>query len=109
MRSPPAEIPRSEPQSGGFGRLARRIATWTTNLLATAIVLAAGLAMGWQVLAWWRERPEAEAAAALPPEAALPAIAESREFWTRGGPLRIERVRGDAAAAQAAMREFCRQ
>src|SRR5262245_15515966 len=100
---------RSEPQAGGFGRLARRITAWTTNLLATAIVLAAGLAMGWQVLAWWHERPAAETAAALPPEAALPAIAESREFWTRGGPLRIERIRGVAAAAQAAMREFCRE
>ena len=98
-----------EPQLGGFALLARRMAAWTTNLLATAIVLAAGLAMGWQVLAWWHERPQPEAAAALPPEAALPAIAESREFWTRGGPLRIERVKGDAAAAQAAMREFCRQ
>src|SRR5262245_25635041 len=99
---------RSEPQAGGFGRLARRIATWTTNLLATAIVLAAGLAMGWQVLAWWHERPQPEVAAPLP-ELSLPAIAESREFWTRGGPLRIERVHGDAVAAQAAMREFCRQ
>ena len=38
----------------------------------------------------------------------MPALAAGQQFWTSGGPLRIERVRGDAAAAQAAMRAFCR-
>ena len=97
-----------EPQPAGYARLARRISVWTTNLLATAIVLAAGLAMGWQVLAWWHERPAAASAAAAP-QKALPQFAEKLEFLTSQGPLRIERLRGDRAAAQAAMQAFCRE
>src|SRR5215208_6329247 len=92
----------------GFGDLACRITAWTTNLLATAIVLAGGLAMGWQVLAWWHERTQPNAAGAMPAEAALPPIAEGREFWTRGGPLRIEIVSGNREAAMKAMSAYCR-
>ncbi|MCI0358339.1 MAG: hypothetical protein L0211_07645 [Planctomycetaceae bacterium] len=96
----------SGPAPGGFGRLARRIAGWTANLLATALVLVAGLAVGRQVLIWWYESPPARLAAAsdqpLPPE-----TSEELRLWTTRGPMSIERVIGDKDAAIAAMRQRC--
>jgi hypothetical protein len=90
--------------TGGFGRLARRIAGWTANLLATALVLVAGLGVGRQVLVWWYESPPATAVnrEQLPPETP----AELR-MWTSRGPLALERVVGDQAAAVAAMKKQC--
>ncbi len=109
--SPVAEPAKRQARqtSASYGALARRIGGWTTNLLATAIILVGGLAMGWQVLAWWRDEGgapvEKELAAQLD---GLPQLAEGREFWTKNGPLKVERVRGNAAEAARAMREFCR-
>lgn len=92
-----------------FGSLARRISGWTTNLLATALVLVGGLAIGWQVLAWWKEAGN-EDSLALEREklAELVPQAEGREFWTKRGPVKVERVRGSAAEATWAMRAFCK-
>jgi hypothetical protein len=65
MHSPHVEN-RAEPsgaarkgQAAGFGRLARRLTTWTSNLVASAIVLVCALALGRHVLNWNRpvERP----------------------------------------------------
>jgi hypothetical protein len=104
----PAKHPARQ-TSASYGALARRVGGWTTNLLATAIILVGGLAMGWQVLAWWRDEAGAsdqkELAAQLDN---LPLMAEGREFRTKNGPLKVERVHGDAAQAARAMREFCR-
>src|SRR5262245_7370902 len=92
-----------------FGSLDRRIRGWTSRLLAIAIVLALGLALGWQVSAWWNEkppqRPDVQAASA----AALPQLGTGREFITTSGLLKVERQIGDLSDAIGAMKAFCRQ
>jgi hypothetical protein len=100
--------PTRSASEGSFGTLAKNIRGWTTNLLATAIVLVGGLGLGWQVLAWWHEKPPAVAGSAELTSASLPLIGDSREFWTTHGPLKIERVSGGQEEAVAAMRTFCR-
>jgi hypothetical protein len=93
-----------------FGGLARQISAWTTNLLASAIVLAGGLAIGWQVISWWHDD---SANAAANDEAALdqlklPLADQGHEFWTSSGLLKVERVRGNRTDALDGMRAFCR-
>jgi len=99
--------PAQSASGRSFGELARRISVWTTNLLATAIVLVGGLGLGWQVLAWWRGEPAVAGTESLS-RASLPLVGDSREFWTTHGPLKIERVSGGQENAVAAMRAFCR-
>lgn len=41
----------------GFRAIARQISSWTSNLLVTFLILAAGLAFGVQVLIWWKDVP----------------------------------------------------
>jgi hypothetical protein len=93
-----------------FTDLAKRISGWTTNLLATAIVLVGGIALGWQVISWWRDQlePDATSQAEALAAANLPAAGEGREFWTKSGLLKVERVRGGSSEAIAALRSFCR-
>jgi hypothetical protein len=102
--SPTESAPNSA--AGGFGRLARRIAGWTANLLATALVLVAGLAVGRQVLVWWYEAPPEQIAAAnadeLPPE-----TPGELRLWTARGPMTLARIVGDRDAALKRMRERC--
>jgi hypothetical protein len=107
MASPIPSEPASATSApaGGFGSLARRIAGWTANLLATALVLVAGLGVGRQVLLWWYESQPAPAAAAseqLPPE-----TPGELRMWTSRGLMTLERVVGDKDAALAAMRKRC--
>lgn len=108
----PASLPAADstpPASGGFGRLARRIAGWTANLLATALVLVAGLGVGRQVLVWWYESPPAPAAAAATGEQLPPETPAELKMWTSRGPLTLERVVGDQDAAVAAMKKQCQR
>jgi hypothetical protein len=92
--------------AGGFGRLARRIAGWTANLLATAVILVAGLAVGRQVLVWRYEETPPPATAAI--EGQLPPdLPQELRIWTVHGPLSIERVAGGREAAIASMRRSC--
>lgn len=58
--------PTSPSPPDGFGRLARRMRDWTTNLLFTAIVLVVGLSLGRQLIEWWRADPEAMVHAPAP-------------------------------------------
>jgi hypothetical protein len=108
--SPPAAESATPAASGGYGRLARRIGGWTANLLATAIVVVAGLGLGRQVLVWWNETT-------LPSAAATDAAAEKRlspdvlpadlRLWTTRGPIEIARVYGDRDAVLTEMRHKC--
>jgi hypothetical protein len=50
--------PTSNPGTG-YGGLARRIARRTTDLLAIALVLVAGIGLGGQLIGWWRSEPQA--------------------------------------------------
>ena len=104
--STPGDSPSPTPAPGGYALLARRIGGWTANLLATAIVLVASLAIGRQIIAWWREAEPAAAAASEELPDAAPA---ELRWWTAHGPLTRERVRGDEAAVLAAMRRRCRE
>ena len=93
----------------GFAMLAGRIRSWTINLLATAIVLVGGLAIGRQVIGWWHEAaPDSAAADAVLAAASLPDLGPGQEFWTRSGALKIEHVQGGLKDAVAAMQAFCR-
>jgi hypothetical protein len=105
--STPAESGGQGQASGGFARLSRRIGGWTANLLATAIVLVAGLAIGRQIMIWWHEaappQPVEAAAKGDLPEAAPAEI----RWWTARGPLTVEHIQGNQAAVLAAMRRRC--
>ncbi len=95
---------------GSFAGVARRISGWTTNLLATGIVLLGGLTLGWQVVGWWKEEaPSLAGQAAGLDGAGLPMLGKDREFWTRGGLLKVERVAGGLSKVQTAMRAFCQE
>ena len=70
-----------------YSTLARRISGWTTNLLTAAIVIAIGLAIGWQITGWFREPPATPILTDVANASAnLPTIASEHEFLTSGGP-----------------------
>ncbi len=50
-----------------LGELAKRISTWTSRGLVSAMILVAGLAFGRQVLQWWRTDDEPTSAAVSRP------------------------------------------
>jgi hypothetical protein len=103
--SSPADSPSRPPAPGGYALVARRIGSWTANLLATAIVLVASLAIGRQIIAWWREAvPVAAANEGLPAQAP-----KELRWWTARGPLTRELVPGDETTVLAAMRRRCRE
>src|SRR5262245_66416391 len=105
MSNQPPPADSIAPAPGGFGRLARRIAGWTANLLATALVLVAGLGIGRQVLVWWYESPPVPPAVATADEQ-LPSMApDELRLWTSRGPMTLERVGGDKDAAVAGMKK----
>lgn len=84
------EKPASNVAAPGFGSLARRIATWTSNLLASAIVLVCALALGRHVLHWNR-----------PPVAPQPDAATSQPLdWLQGTTALAFHLGEDAAALQ---------
>jgi hypothetical protein len=107
--SSPADSPSRPPAPGGYALVARRIGGWTANLLATAIVLVASVAIGRQVLSWWREAEPATQADAAASEQLPEATPQELRWWTARGPLTIAQVRGDEAAVLAAMRRRCRE
>ena len=49
-----AQPPSNVAQPPTFAALGRRVSSWTSKGLVSALVLAAGLAFGSQVLRWWR-------------------------------------------------------
>lgn len=94
-----------------FARLAKRISSWTTNGVLTAIVLVTGLAFGRQVLRWWAADPETPADSARPTDDNDP-LGDPRQIhvmefgnqpWTVGHQL----VTGDQTQAMAKLRGMC--
>jgi hypothetical protein len=91
------------------GQLARRLSGWAGNLLATAIVLAAGLTFGRQVLLWWR----ADAARPVPPVVAPPLLGDEAslqqfEFGDYPFLLQRESLAGDRRAVLDRLSARCR-
>jgi hypothetical protein len=93
--------------------LARRVSGWTSNLLATGIVLAAAVGVGRQVTHWWRIDPaDASAAggtAAIGPGAVGDQGEQPFELTFGGGySLRRIELKGDLTAAVERLRQECR-
>jgi hypothetical protein len=111
----PSVIPPAPAKRGaakGFGGLARRITSRTTDLLAIAIVLIGGLAIGRQTLIWWRQEP--------PTIGAAPAADFASEWGRDGAPVALEfgdlrgrllrqAIEGDVEDARHAGLEQCLQ
>ena len=115
----PAQDPLTQDSSAGEasndqkpGR-AKRVYGWTCNLLATAIVLWAGLTFGRQVLQWWRNDPapagfQQEAAAVLGEDAlGTPGQPLDLRWGDFTGSLRHVEFTGDRSAARAELRRLC--
>jgi len=99
----------SPSESADFRALAGRIRGLTTSLLAVAIVLALGLALGWQLAAWWREKPPAAAGETQITAASMPTLGVDQEFLTESGLLKVEHQAGELNDAIAAMQARCRE
>ncbi len=61
----PKRLPHAAKPAASFATLGRRITAWTSNLLATAVVLVLALGIGRQLIAWYRVEPEAAHSAPL--------------------------------------------
>ncbi len=96
-----------------FATVARKVSGWTTNLLATGLILVVALGLGRQLIGWWRIEPD-EVMPMLPADgpglgdadASAPATLEFGD-----SPYAIERrsVRGDRAEALGQLLISCRQ
>ena len=97
--------PGTPTTTGGYGRLARRVGLWTANLLASAIVVVAGLGLGRQILVWWNEVSPPRAAALELTDQAIPqgVLPADLRLWTTRGPVEIARTHGDQ---QVVLREM---
>ncbi|HQU47451.1 MAG TPA: hypothetical protein PK867_31900 [Pirellulales bacterium] len=102
----PSEAP------GGYGKLARQIADWTTKGLFSALVLVAGLGFGRQVIRWWHDDD--------PPPAATEPATTPFDLADAAGPMEIalgdlpfrlgrQTVEGGPAEAMRALRDACRR
>lgn len=104
----------SQPESASaktrhdFSQLARRIAGWTTNGLATALVLLAGMTLGRQVLLWWGETPAAPAAAHRDDAGKQEAGLRHLEFGALATSIQTRPVRGSRDDVLRHLRELCR-
>jgi hypothetical protein len=83
---------------------------WTANLLATGIVVIAGLGLCRQVLVWWNETtpPSAGATDAATQNRLNPELlpAELR-LWTTHGPMEIAQVYGNRDVVLVELRRKC--
>jgi hypothetical protein len=107
---PPTPAKRSAPK--GLGGLARRITSRTTDLLAIAIVLIGGLAIGRQTLIWWGQEPPtigAAPAADFASDWGLDGVPVALEFGDLRGRLLRQAIEGDVEDARHAGLEQCLQ
>lgn len=97
----------TQPSAASYGRLAKRITGWTSNLVATAIVLLVCLGVGHTLLDWsGREEPQASVA----PSAGYVtgAAPGDVEFPIAEGMKRVT-VRGDRDAVRTELRRRIEQ
>ena len=94
-------------RAADFQQVSRRIVRWTTNGLATAIVLVAGLAFGRQIMLWWHEGPAADVASP-PPLSSLAGGMGSREleFGSSTAHVTTETIAGERSVAIGALRRL---
>ncbi|HOM17202.1 MAG TPA: hypothetical protein PLQ00_07730 [Thermoguttaceae bacterium] len=108
-----AETPEKSAEPLGWGRLAARIAQWTTRGLLCAIIAAASVGFGRQVLRWWyEETPESGKAAFLTdPLAGLGEEERVHVFRFGDAPWEFRRqvILGDARRAFDRLKTECAQ
>lgn len=95
-----------------YAQLAKRISSYTSKCLLTAIVLVAGLGFGRQVLRWWAA-DESDSSAAYPPAQVPDGLGDPSQlhvmqFGGQPWSLRRQSISGDKRAASAALRASCR-
>jgi hypothetical protein len=111
----PTDHPSADGKPGdtpSFGRLAKRITAWTTNILATAIVLVAALGIGRQVRKWWgvEGNPASPAEVAIPGgQIGDPEVPHVLHFGDQPWSIQRQTVQGGEAQATTALRAACRQ
>jgi len=95
----------------GFGDVARRITSRTTDFLAISIVLVATLTLGRQIFVWWHVAPPSESAAqqAGPPQAAWEGDQQPVALEFGDLPVSVTRqiISGEPAAVVAALVRNC--
>lgn len=92
----------------GWIAIARRITGWTSNLLVTFLILAAGLAFGIQVLIWWNDSPnDGNSSPEAKPTEDLPSSEAWAEFHGPGGRFSGLTIQADENAAIRHSQEMC--
>ncbi len=93
-----------------FGDLARRISTWTTNLLAIGILAVGALAMAGRITEWWRSDPAGQAVPSLnlPPAPWDDPTGIVLEFGDQPWSIRRQSLAGTVDDASHALLEQCR-
>jgi len=109
----PAQHEAGGHSPGGFAGLAKRISSWTTRAVLSAIVVLAGLTFGRQVLRWWGEdsadgRAPARSGPA-PDDLANPASPHGFEFGDGRWTITRQEVRGSREEVLGLLRATCRE
>ena len=106
-------LPRGKSAPTGFALLARRISSWTTRFVLSAMILVAGLAFGRQVLDWWAadeaEPTDNPLTLAMTDRLGDPTQPHHLEFGDARWALVRETVLGTRQQAVAALRARCRE
>ena len=106
-----AEGGRTATSTPGFGQVARRMTSRTTDLIAIGLVIAASLSFGRQILQWWHAAPPpaptAAAAPASSPPWENPLQPVSLEFGDLPLSMTRQTVIGDGGAAVEALVRHC--
>jgi len=105
-------VDRLSSAAPGFATVAKRISSWTTNGLLTAIVLLAGLGFGRQILTWWAADASAAGNTAL--GSVMDALGDRGQlsmiqFGDNCWSLRRRSIRGDKSKAIEQLRAACRE
>jgi hypothetical protein len=99
-------------QTAGFGDIARKMTSRTTDLIAIGIVIVASLTLGRQVLVWWHAEPPtraaAEVAARTGPVWEDPSRPLSLEFGDVALSMTRQVVAGERDATVAALVQHCK-
>lgn len=92
-----------------FGSLARRITAVVNKTLVTGMILVAGLAVGRQLVEWWRPAPEFGTRTDAEDGFGDPQRAHEIEFLASGWRLQRQAVAGDQQAARRELTRSCRK
>ncbi|HOP76636.1 MAG: hypothetical protein WBH86_04115 [Thermogutta sp.] len=92
----------------GWSKLAKRITGWTSNLLVTFLILAAGLVFGVQVLLWWKDTAtEDQTTVNRDTRESLQVSRRWAEFYGGGGGFSCISFQGEEKAAIRRCEETC--